>query len=101
MLSKELVDAVLDDWRTAPIGEQLRATLGLLEKLTLCPGDIGPEDIAPLRAAGVSDQAIEDAIYVCAYFNVVDRIADALGFDIPSPEGFAQGADSLLKRGYG
>ena len=91
---------MLDDWRTAPIGEKLRATLGFLEKLTLCPSDIGPEDVAPLRAAGLSDQAIEDAIYVCAYFNVIDRVADALGFDIPSPEGFAQGADSLLKRGY-
>ncbi len=101
MLSEDLVNAVLDDWRTAPIDEKLRAMLGFLEKLTLRPGDVGPEDVAPLRAAGVSDQAIEDAIHVCAFFNMIDRIADSLGFDVPSPEGFAQGADSLLKRGYG
>ena len=49
----------------------------------------------------MSDQAIEDAIHVCAFFNMLDRVADALGFEIPSPEGFAQDADSLLKRGYG
>lgn len=48
----------------------------------------------------MSDQAIEDAIHVCALFNIIDRVADALGFDIPTPEGFAQGADNLLKRGY-
>ena len=72
----------------------------MLEKLTLSPSDIGPEDVAPLRAAGVSDQAIEDAIHVCAFFNIIDRVADALGFEIPSRQGFAQGADSLLKRGY-
>lgn len=100
MLSEELVNAVLDDWRTAPINEKLRATLGFLEKLTLCPGDVGPEDVTPLRAAGVSDQAIEDAIHICALFNMIDRIADSLGFEIPPAEGFAQGADILLKRGY-
>jgi alkylhydroperoxidase family enzyme len=68
--------------------------------VTLSPGDLGLEDIAPLQAAGVTDQAIEDAIHVCALFNIIDRIADALGFEILTPEGFAQGADILLKRGY-
>ena len=61
---------MLDDWRSAPIDQKLRATLGFLEKLTLTPGEIAQDDIAPMRAAGVSDQAIEDAIYVCTYFNV-------------------------------
>jgi uncharacterized peroxidase-related enzyme len=100
VLSEDLVNAVLDDWRTAPIDDKLRATLGFLETLTLCSGDVGREDVAPLRAAGLSDQAIEDAIHVCAFFNMIDRVADALGFEIPPPEGFSQGADSLLKRGY-
>jgi alkylhydroperoxidase family enzyme len=83
-----------------PIGEGLRATLGFLEKLTLHPGDVGPDDLAPLRAAGVSDQAIEDAIQVCALFNLIDRVADALAFEVPPPESVAQGADRLLKHGY-
>jgi len=39
--------------------------------------------MADLRAAGVDDQAITDVIYVCFLFNVIDRVADALGFDIP------------------
>lgn len=30
----------------------------------------------------------------------IDRIADALGFDIPSESGFANMAEVLLKRGY-
>jgi len=91
---------VLDNWRTAPIGEKLRATLGLLEQVTLTPDAVGPEAIAPLRAAGVSEQAIEDALYVCAYFNIIDRMADALDFDVPSAEAFSQRADMLLERGY-
>ncbi len=91
---------MLDNWRTAPIGEKLRATLGLLEQVTLTPDAVGPEAIAPLRAAGVSEQAIEDALYVCAYFNIIDRMADALDFDVPSAEAFSQRADMLLERGY-
>jgi alkylhydroperoxidase family enzyme len=74
--------------------------LGFLEKLTLTPGEIGPDDITPMRTAGVSDQAIEDAIYVCTYFNIIDRIADSLDFEVLSAETFAQRAGNFLKEGY-
>jgi alkylhydroperoxidase family enzyme len=75
-------------------------TLGLLEKVTLTPWKIRPEDIAPLRAEGVSEQAIEDAFVVCALFNIIDRMADALDVAIPTAEGFARTADRLLEQGY-
>ena len=75
--------------------------MNFLEKLTLTPEAVVAEDIEPLRLAGVSDQAIENAIYVCALFNVIDRVADALGFVVSSPESFARQAEVLLKRGYG
>ena len=91
---------MLDNWRTAPIHEKLRATLGFLEQVTLSPERVGPDDIALLRTAGVSEQAIEDALYVCTYFNVIDRMADALDFDVPSAEAFSKRADMLLERGY-
>jgi alkylhydroperoxidase family enzyme len=91
---------VLEDWRTAPIDEKLRATLGFLEKVTLSPDVVGPEDAALPRRAGVSDAALRDAVYVCALFNLIDRISDALDFAIPTPEGFRKGAKMLLKFGY-
>ena len=75
-------------------------TLGLLEKVTLIPWEIRSEDITPLRAEGVSEQAIEDALVVCALFNIIDRMADALDVAIPSAEGFARTADRLLEQGY-
>lgn len=100
MLTDEKVAAVLDDWRTAPIDEKLWVTLGLLAKVTLTPGEVGPGDIAPLRAAEISDQAIEDALVVCALFNIIDRMADALDVAIPSAEGFARTAERLLEHGY-
>ena len=40
------VDAVLEDWRTAPIPERLRATLTYLEALTLRPTEVKPIAVA-------------------------------------------------------
>jgi len=68
--------------------------------VTLTPGNVSPDDIAPLRAAGVSEQAIEDALYICAYFNIIDRLADSFDFYVPSAEAFAQRAGMLLEQGY-
>lgn len=94
------VQAVLDDWRSAPIDERTRAMLAFIERLTLDPDSLSAADVAPLRRAGLSDAAIEDAIHVCTIFNVYDRLADSFEFDIPDAEAFRQGARSLLKRGY-
>jgi alkylhydroperoxidase family enzyme len=95
-----LTQAVLDDWRTAPIGEGLRAMLGFIETMTLRPDELGPEDADAVRAAGVSDQAMIDAVHAAAAFNIIDRIADAADFKVVSRESFLRGARMLLKRGY-
>ena len=92
--------AVLQDWRSAPIDERTRAMLAFIEKLTLTPDSLTAADVSPLRQAGLSDAAIEDAIHVCTLFNVYDRLADAFEFDIPDDAGFEQSATNLLRRGY-
>jgi hypothetical protein len=51
-------------------------------------------------AAGVSREAVRDAIYVCYLFNTYDRLADAFGWHIPPQGSFDAGATHLLKRGY-
>jgi alkylhydroperoxidase family enzyme len=93
------VAAVLEDWRTAPVNEKVRATLGFLEKVTLSPAEISSEDITPLRSAGVSDWAIEEALYVCFLFNVMDRLADAFDFHLPSDRGFQRNGRILYNLG--
>jgi len=50
------------------------------------------------RAPG--EKKVEDALAVCAAFDTTNRLADAFGFAVLSPEGFAAGAKYLLKRGY-
>ena len=74
--------------------------LGLLEKVTLSPADVSPADVQPLLMAGISEQAIEDALIVCASFNIIARIADAFDVAIPSAEGFARTGEALLDHGY-
>jgi alkylhydroperoxidase family enzyme len=92
--------AVESDWRTAPVSPPIRATLGFLEKLTLHPQDVTREDANTVRAAGVSDDALVDAIHVCALFSMIVRMADSLGWDVPPFESFAARADGMLATGY-
>jgi hypothetical protein len=97
---KELLRGILSDWRSANVGSRLRATLGFIEKLTVSPEQVTPDDAAALRAEGVSGRAIIDVVYVCVGFNIINRIADALGFRVPSPRAFSGGAKFLRLFGY-
>jgi alkylhydroperoxidase family enzyme len=91
---------VKTDWRTAPVDEKLRAMLGFLEKMTLRPGELTGADADAVRAAGVSEEAMVDAIHVGALFNIIVRMADSLGWDVPTWEECLARADGMLERGY-
>jgi uncharacterized peroxidase-related enzyme len=93
------VQTVLADLDSAPIEEGLRATLRMIGKLTR-EGTVNAEDMRQVMSAGISRQQVEDALAVCAAFNTTDRLADAFGFELLSPEDFEAGAKYLLKRGY-
>ena len=92
--------AVLADWRTAPIDARLRAALAFLEKLTLTPEAVGAQDVRAARAAQVSDAALREAIYVCFLFSVMDRLADAFGFEVPAADELRRGEWILRHFGY-
>ncbi|MBC8072876.1 MAG: hypothetical protein IAG13_31430 [Deltaproteobacteria bacterium] len=91
---------MLRDPETAPISEALRATLVFLRAMTLEPDALGVDHVAATRAAGVDREALRDAIYVATCFNVIVRMADALGFDLLDDEGYAKTAKMLLRFGY-
>jgi alkylhydroperoxidase family enzyme len=50
-------------------------------RLTRHPASIAQADIDELRSYGWDDPAISDAIQVIAYFNYINRVADAVGID--------------------
>ncbi|HZI42445.1 MAG TPA: hypothetical protein VFD67_12095 [Gemmatimonadaceae bacterium] len=91
---------MLADYKTAPIGEKLRAMLALLEKLTLAPDSLSPRDIEPALSAGVTREAIDDAFYVAFLFNTYDRLADTLGWELPDARYYPKAGQFLLKKGY-
>jgi alkylhydroperoxidase family enzyme len=97
-----LTEQVLNDYTTAPIDEKVRATLALLEKFTLDHSRLTPDDIRAAIGAGVSRQRIADAMEVAFLFNIYDRLADAMGWDVPAQtSGYYQtAATRLLERGY-
>ena len=55
------------------------------ERATRTPAALRKQDVDTLRQHGLSDRDILDAVEVIAYFNYINRIADALGID-PEPE---------------
>ena len=72
------------DWRTAALGAADRALCAFAEKLTREPAGMDSADLDALRGHGFDDAAIHDAVQVVAYFNYINRVADALGVD-PEP----------------
>ncbi len=79
------VDQFVADWRSVAMPPADRALLEFTGKLTRTPADCGADDVERLRRQGWSDRAIHDLSQVIAYFNYINRIADALGTD-PEPE---------------
>jgi hypothetical protein len=51
-------------------------------------------------AAGVTREALEDAIVVCALFTMIVRLADSLAFEVPPYEAFLARAPAMLDSGY-
>jgi hypothetical protein len=70
--------------------------------MTLEPDKLEAADVRPVLALGVSKEAIADAMNVAYLFNIYDRLADTMGWDVPAVDGgsYAAGAKRLLKHGY-
>jgi alkylhydroperoxidase family enzyme len=94
------VDAVLDDFRTAPISEKDRALFTFIEKANRASNTMGPEDVRTAVAAGWTEEALYDAITVCALFNFYNTWIDATGVADMPPELYDMSGQRLASRGY-
>ena len=88
------------DWRTAPLRPELHAALRFIEVLTLRPDELTEADAEAVYAAGVSRVALRDVATVCALFSMITRLADSLGWDVPSAERLRARAPAMLGGGY-
>ena len=53
-----------------------------------------------MRSAGVSDDALRDAATICALLSMIVRLADSLGWEVPTAERLRQRAPAMLDGGY-
>ena len=95
-----MVDAVLEDYRSAPIDDREKALFAFIEKMNAQSNAIRRDDVDRVRAAGWSDEAIYDAITVCALFKFYNAWIDATGVhDLPAA-GYAMSGKRLAAQGY-
>ena len=80
-----VVDAVLNDYPTAPIDDREKALFAFIEKMNEQSNLVRREDIDQAKASGWSEEAIYDAISVCALFKFYNAWIDATGVhDLPA-----------------
>ena len=80
-----LGEALVMNWRVAPLTPKQRAMLAFAEKLTLASSKIEEPDRQALRDAGFSERDIWDIASVTGFFNMTNRVASASGME-PNPE---------------
>lgn len=78
-MNAELVEALEEDYTKAPISEAERAMLDYVVQMTRDATRIGPQHHARLREVGFDDRAILQMTLIAAWFNYINRVADALG----------------------
>lgn len=74
-----MVQALQEDYNTAPISRQDRVMLDYVVKLTKDATKVRPQDHERLRDAGFDDRGILQITLIASWFNYINRVADALG----------------------
>jgi len=94
-----VLEAALADLDSAPVDERLRPVLRYVGKLTATPSRMTQADADAVFAAGWDEQALYDAVMVCALFNFMNRMVDGLG--VAADESyFAKSGYRLRELGY-
>lgn len=78
-LDDELTRALREDYANAPITDAERVMLDYAVQVTKDATRISPEWHDRLRAAGFDDRGILQVTLIAAWFNYINRAADALG----------------------
>jgi uncharacterized peroxidase-related enzyme len=99
-LGSEVTPQIVEDAEEAEFRPEAKAMIRLIEKVSRYPDLVTTQDVEAVRAAGVSEAAIEDGLAICFAFNLINRLADAFEYDWDSERHRSQGARALVRFGY-
>lgn len=91
---------MLQDFRTSGLSNKEKSLFAFIEKVDHGAHHITAADLEAPRSLGWSDEALYDAISVCALFNFYNRWNDASGVHGLTPEEFEASGKRLAKFGY-
>ena len=101
MLQDEaLVQEVLADAQNSRLPAAEKVLFAFIHKVNRDCASIGPSHIRTLHDAGWTDEAIYDAVGVCALFNFFNRWIDATGVHPMSDEAHRMSARRMAQSGY-
>lgn len=91
--------ALFEDIKSAPIDSKMKPILAYVQKLTRLPTRRTKADARAVYDAGWNDQALYDAISVCALFNFMNRFVEGIGI-VTDQEYFKLSGTRLSQGGY-
>ena len=91
---------MLNDFATAPISNKDKALFEFLEKMNAQSNRIRKADVDALKNVGWSEEAIYDAITVCALFKFYNAWIDATGVHDMPAEAYQMSGKRLATQGY-
>lgn len=104
-IGEGVVEALLADIDGAPVDEKLKPILHYVKKLNTLPSKIIAADADAIYTAGWGEQALYEAVQVCALFNMMNRIIEGTGvnFDYVKNQrvhSIRQNSESQLAHSY-
>ncbi len=100
-IDEVVFDELIQDISSASVSKNLKPVLGYVKKLTLTPHKMVDADAKLIYAAGWDEQALLDAVSVCAIANYFNRFVDGVGVDVTSEQARQTGESVLPTLGYG
>jgi alkylhydroperoxidase family enzyme len=91
---------VLRDHRSSPLGDREKALFDFIEKVNADSNKISRADVERVKAAGWTEEAIYDAVTVCALFNFYNVWVDATGVHDMPADAYAMSGHRLATQGY-
>jgi uncharacterized peroxidase-related enzyme len=93
------IDRMFAKAENEDVDPRMRSVLAFVRKVTLSPAKLSAADTDAIFAAGWNDRALHDAVAICALMNLMNRLVNGLGVEVPDAH-TRMAAQWLVQNGY-